>query len=68
MQDPNNSQLSVIVADDARQAADELVVLRKYSAALARKLETRGAELTQVLAQLHLEKPQGRRGGRGLVA
>jgi light-regulated signal transduction histidine kinase (bacteriophytochrome) len=52
MKDLNNGQLSVIEADNAREAANELVVLRKYSAALANKLETRGAELTRVVAEL----------------
>ncbi|MEA3179343.1 MAG: hypothetical protein QOI59_2866 [Gammaproteobacteria bacterium] len=52
MKDLNNSKLSVIEADNGRTAANELVVLRKYSAALANKLETRGAELTEVVAEL----------------
>jgi light-regulated signal transduction histidine kinase (bacteriophytochrome) len=52
MKDLKHSQLSVSEADNGCKAADELVVLRKYSVALAGKLETRGAELTRVVAEL----------------
>ena len=52
MKDLSTSQLSAVETDIHRETADELVVLRKYSAALARQLEAHGADSHSVLVQL----------------
>ena len=52
MQDFSTSHLSAVVNDTHRETADELVILRKYSASLARQLETHNTDSHGVVAQL----------------